>query len=405
MIRKRYRIGGLLLAASLIAMGCGGDDDGDATASPTTTAAAQDGGDGNGGDTESTLSGEITLVTIRNTTGAVGPFDSRVLEGQQFAVDEINASGMLGDATLRLDVIDPASDVQQAVDAVTRVAASDAPLAFSPVFSTQVLSMAPIAQNEGLPFIVVNAGVPGVVETGDHIFRVTPPQDTLVHLVSECIADAGMSKVAMIYQDFNATLAGLAEDTYPALFDEAGIESTSEGYPQGTTDFSAVVSRVLSSDPDAVGVLVSGADIPSLITQLERQGFEGQIFGQAGWGPADLEPVTDAAEGIVLAASFSPEAEAPSTQEFAAAWAEAHDGAAPESLNAEGYDSVYLAANALLEAGGLDRDAIQQALLDLTDQGYEGALGNVTFEERDARNDGSLIEWIDGGLHLSDGCG
>jgi branched-chain amino acid transport system substrate-binding protein len=382
-----------MVFVALVASACSSD-------SSTSTNASGSNSSGSGGG----LSGVITLITIPDNSGSLSVYGQAEVAGQQFAVDEINSTHFLGDATLKLEVIDATSDVQPAVDGMTKAVSEDAPVVFSPFFSTQVQSMVPIAQREKVPFIAVEAGVPGIVETGDYIFRITPPQSTLVHKTSQCMADLGVKKVAMIYQASNATISGLAKDTFPSLFKDANIDVVAnEGYPTGTSDFSAIVSKVLSSNPDSIGVLPSGADAANIITQLNRQGYTGALFGQAGLNAAILKPAGAAADGTVWAASFSAGSTTPSSKKFTDAFTAAK-GAAPDNFNAESYDGVWLAARAIKDAGSSDRAKVQASLVKLTQQGMDGAMGHVTFENRDARLDGVLIQFSGGATKVVDKC-
>lgn len=355
------------------------------------------------------LSGEVVIVTAPDLTGDVAPYGKAQQAGHDFAVKEINESGMLGDATLKLEVIDAASDVQQAVDATNKAIQSDAVAIVSPVFSTQVLSMAPIAQRSGLPFVAVQAGVPGIVENGDFVFRITTPQSELIPATAECLSSKGVTSASMIYQDYNATVKDLAENGFSSLFDEDGIEVLgNEGYPSGTSDFSSIVTQAISKHPDAVGVLSSGSDVSSIITQLQRQGYDGQIFGQAGMGAALLDPVSKEAEGTIWSATFAPEqADSPdatqSTKDFVANWTKEH-GTPPDNFNAEGYDAIYLIANALKEADSTDREDVRDAMREVTEAGFDGAQGRLEFEERDARVSPVTLEWTGGKQTLATDC-
>lgn len=391
-----------LLIGVLALVGCGSGGGSESASPPEETSTSTDEPTSSGTQAAGDLPATITITTIRNLTGAVAPYGEATLSGSELAVQEINDSGFLGESRIELNVVDVATDVQQAVDAMTQAAASDATLVISPVFSTQVLGMVPIAQREGVPMVVVQAGVPGVVETGDYIFRITPPQDTLVDKTVGCLEAKEVGSVAMIYQAFNATIAALAEDTFPSQFESAGIEVVvNEGYPQGTDDFSAIVSRVLDRSPDAIGVLPSNDDVTSIMTQLQRQGFEGQIFGQAGIGaPGLLDPVSDYAEGTIWATDFSPDLSFESSRDFVEAWSSENEEAA-NNFHAEAYDAVWFAARAIKAAGTADRAAVRDGLEQVASEGFDGALGPIEFEGRDARVEGVLLEWRDGGAQLA----
>ena len=70
-------------------------------------------------------------------------------------------------------------------------------------------------------------------------------------------------------------------------------------------------------------------------------------------------------------------------------------GTPPNQFNASGFDAVWLIALAA-QAGGDGRDGIKKGLDEVTAEGFEGAQGALTFEERDARVDPTVWQ-ISGG--------
>jgi branched-chain amino acid transport system substrate-binding protein len=75
---------------------------------------------------------------------------------------------------------------------------------------------------------------------------------------------------------------------------------------------------------------------------------------------------------------------------FVAAY-KAKSGKVPTSFVAEGYDAVWLLARGLKAAGSKDRAKLRDGIEQVTKQGYAGAQGPLTFENRDVRGPGLLI--------------
>lgn len=362
----------------------------------TASACSSDSNASSGGE----LTGEVTVTAISNLTGTLSPYGKAEQVGYQLAVEHINESGMLGDATFKLETVDAATDVQQAVNAMSKAVQSNSVAVISPEYSTEVLSMAPIAQQSKIPLVVLEAGVDGIVDTGEYVFRTTPPQVTYIGATASCLGAKDVGTVGLIYADANATMKTLVGTALPKAFDENGIEIVaSEGYPDGTTDFASIVTKVLSRKPDAVGVITSAADIASIISQLDRQDYDGQIFGQAGMNGDLLTPVAEEAVGAVWSTTFAPQAaqadDAPeSMKTFLEAWHEKYPDTQPTNFEAEAWDQAMLIAQGLERAGSTDRSKLQAAIEEITKEGFDGALGHLTFENRDARlADPVLLEW------------
>jgi len=362
-----------LASAALLVSACGGDNEKAA---------------GQGGNSES-----VKIGVILDQTGQAGFAGALARRGFEYGIKEINDAGGVNGTKVEVEYADAATDIKEATTLGTKLSRDDDISAM--VFGTQgaeALAIAPIAQREGVPLVTLYSGGPGVVETGDHIFRVTAPQKSYTHLEAEHLKNEGVKTIALVYNNDSPTLQELGTKVWPQLAEENGLQVVSSTKTsQATTDFSSFVSEVNNKKPDAVVLLLAGAANVTAITGLQRAGFDGIIAGQPGMAGAILEPLGDKADGITYPIDFSPESDREVAKRFVAKF-----GADANTYSAAGYDAALMIAEGLRNTEKTSREGMLAGLTAAAKQGFEGASGPLTFENRDAKVPGVLIEWRGG---------
>lgn len=374
--RGLFTIGAGLIVAALAA-GC--------SASPETTAPESGG-----------LPAKLELQAIQDLSGTSGPGGVTTQEGMQIAVAEINELDFLGGTELSITWSDSATDPTKAANAMTQAVATGSPIIFGSFTSGTALAEAPIAQRAGVPTIFTQAGAKGVLDAGDVIYRATPLQTSyFANLTLGHLKDQGAKRVAAIYDTDVPTIVDLFE-VFRESADEYGYEIVAaEATTSQTIDVSSQITKILETDPDAIFVNVLLAHNVQVIQQLRQSGYDGLIVAQQGAGGGVLAPLGDLADGVVLATDYNALSDIPESKNFAERY-EAEFGRAPGNFAAEGYDAVWFAARALLEAQSIDRGEVLAALAKVAQAGFKGALGDVTFDGRQEVTPGVLVMIQDG---------
>lgn len=380
----------LVAAAAALALavaGCGSSDD------------KSESGGSEGGSAPAT----VKVPTIIDQTGVSAFFAKHVQDGMEFAVNEANAADALKGTKIELDLSDSGSEVKQGVTLLSKIVKDKPPVVLFGTQGGSALAMAPIAQRTKTPFVVTIAGSPGVVETGEYIYRATAPQSAYHAKQAKHLANEGVKRLAVVYASDSATLADLGQKTYPELAKENGMEIVSStGVTSSDTELSSVVSKLAKSKPDAVVMLLIGKQNVSVAKTLRTGGFKGIIAGQYGIGSEALKALGSAANGILFPADFTPAMDHPSTQKFVKAFTE-KAGREPDLYDANGYVAAQIVIKALEAANGeYTSESVQKALTEVTSGEIDSATGPLTFENRDARVDGVLLEWRDGKEHVVD---
>lgn len=345
------------------------------------------GGSGGGGDG---LSGTIKVLSIQDLTGAVGSVGIATQNGMKLAEKQVNDSGMLGDGKLKIDFEDTETKGDQAVTLMSSAVSTDVTAIFGPVSSQEAVAVAPIGQSAKIPTIFTQAGSKGVIDAGDYVFRVTAPQDYYQPNMAKHLKAEGIKTVSFIYDSTVPTTKDVTEKVLPPLLQAQGITiKGSYGFQNGTTDYSAYVSKVVGEKPDAVGIEGTNPEVSPIISSLRNAGFTGLIFGGTSFGAASLKAAGPLAKDVVWATDFDPKSTFAQTAKFVTDYT-AMFGTAPVNYSAEGFDAVYLLAYGLKNANSTDRTKVQAGMLQAAKKGFDGALGALKFEGNDLRQDGYL---------------
>lgn len=352
------------LSVALVASACGDGSDGEASAS--------------GGD-----DGKVKIGVALDLSGQAAFAGLQDRKGIELAAEVIEGSGMLGDKELELVFVDTETDKDRAVAEVTRMTKDESfDAIIGPLSSSQGLATAPISQKAGVPTVLIHNDAAHPDLFGDFVYRITPPAKWIIPSVVENFASRGIESIALVYDETNPTLVEVAEEVLPEAYAEHGIEVVYESTFQSTdTDFSAMVTDIARAEPDGVGLLAAGAPNVTILKQLRERGYEGPLFAQNA--ATVFKDAGADADGTIWATYFDSSNKLASVQDFIAAFEDAN-GEAPNQFNASGYDAVWLLALAA-EAGGDGRDGIKKGLDEVTAEGFDGAQGTLTFEDRDAR--------------------
>ena len=325
------------------------------------------------------LRGEIAIGAVHPITGRLGLENPPLGQGFELAVTEINNS-QLSDVKIKLIVEDGQSTVEGAAEAFNKLIHQDGVSAIlGPASSTQGQAVFPIAQQNGVVAISPTSAARGLSAIGDFIFRIAPTTDVLIpsgiRITQEKL---GYKKVATIYDE-----ADLFSTDSEAVVKEAlaanGIEIlTTEIFQTGETDFSAQLTRIKDSNPDAIFISASVLETPEILIQGRQLGIPTDIpflitFTLAS---SQIEPAGDAAEGAITFTSWVSTADTPGNQAFIQNYRSAY-GIEPDIWAAQAYASVYILAKAIADAQSDDPDAIREALANITD--FDTILGKFSF--------------------------
>ena len=329
------------------------------------------------------LRGEILIGVVLPQTGHLGPGEfgpgALVMEnGFNMAVEEINNS-QLSDVRLKLIIEDDQSTVDGAVAAFNKLIHGDKVPVILGVWTSHVArSVFPIAQENGVvafsPVVVAS----GLTEIGDFIFRASHSTKSLIpDGVKVTQEKLGYQQVATIADSVDL-FSRDSDEVFKKTFTDSGIEVVaSETFETGDTDFSAQLTRIKESNPDAIFVSAQQIEVIKILTQGRQLGIPSEIpFISLVLSVDEIQKAGDAAEGAITFTDWVSTADTPGSQAFVQNYT-AKYGMGPSVYAAQPYAAVYVLAKAISDAQSTDSTAIRDALAKVTD--FDTILGKFSF--------------------------
>ncbi|MEO1440228.1 MAG: ABC transporter substrate-binding protein, partial [Chloroflexota bacterium] len=207
-------------------------------------------------ETPSELPDTVTIGLVASITGPISFYGAPQEDGVLMAIDEINASGYLGNTTLAVSIEDSASDptYNEAISAMAKLIEEDEVTAIlGPTLSSEAFAAAPVAQENGVPILGLSNAAENLPQTiGEYYFRALMPESTMIPYTVESAIDlTGMQTVGVLYgDDDDFTLSGY-DAFIDALLDNDIDIVSEETFERGDIDFNAQLTNMLGTNPDA----------------------------------------------------------------------------------------------------------------------------------------------------------
>jgi branched-chain amino acid transport system substrate-binding protein len=312
-----------------------------------------------------------------SVSGPGAVFYDHIHQSAQLAVDEVNAAGFL-DRPIELVIADDAGDPRTSGEVCTRLIFDDAVDAIiGAQNSANREGCLPVATQEGVPYLYATP-YEGL-ECAPNFFVVGEvPQQQVDPLVRYMVEEQGSTNWFLTGSDYIAMRGG--NEFGRGIIEELGGEVVGEEYaPLGTTDFTSLISNITGSGADTAFVNFLGTDYIAFLEQYSTspdiEGIKLVTFG-IPIGASD-----DSVNELYTAMSYFPTIESPENDSYKAALEEAYgdDATLPSVISVPSYDSVWLLARAIEAAGSADKEAVIQALHEIS---FTGPGGVIEFNEQ-----------------------
>jgi len=354
---------------------CGGtDDDGEVaqgSENKDQNAAASECTDGG-------FDGTLRLGALLDLSSSVAPVGRTAREGMEFAVAQYSDDPGVGEIDLVVE--DHGGDRVVAVSKAQSLINSEDVSALIGMNQSQVsLALAPIVDRERVPAVTDLVVDPEFAAASEYTFLGKPPTSDLVAGFFEGAGAELGTKAAILYNGEVPSVGSLLPAWKEGL-EAAGIDVVAElSHQLSTTDFQGNISTALRDDPDVLIALDITDKSAQIFKQARELGFEGTFSGLSViFHPQTLSIAGTAAEGLTFPAGWHPDSDRGTSQEFVAAFAEAHNGDVPQLAHLDGYMSAATVIEAAIAACSTDREAIREGLQSLD---IDTPYGNFTFDE------------------------
>lgn len=326
--------------------------------------------------------GDIHIGAAFSASGAGMTYGGQQADAARLAVEEVNASGVLGPARLVLDVLDDGSSPKTATAAFTRLIDRGAVALLGPTLSTSALAADRVAQARGVPVVSVSNTGDGILGIGDHVFGVALA-DAVVQPVTVAVSHRRLRyrRAAIVSATGDAYSTSARAVFRRSLGKLRGVRVVADASfaPGSATGRRAALRRIAARRPDVLFVAALAPDVIDVmldarrIPALRRVPFVG---GDSFNTPGLIDQAGDVADGAISGAAWIAGEDTPGNAAFVRAY-RARLGYLPDQFSAQAYTGVKLVAQAIVRAGSAEPGAIRDALARL--RGVDTVLGRFSF--------------------------
>lgn len=330
-------------------------------------------------------------------TGKEATFGTSTDEGIRLALEEINAGGGLNGRLIEVITYDTKGESKEAGNAVTRLITRDNVVAvLGEVASTLSLAGGQVCQEKKVPMISPSSTNPKVTEGRDYVFRVCFIDPFQGYVMAKFVKEnLKFDKVGVLYDQSQAYSKGLREEFTKAFIKMGGAIVADQAYSSGDQDFSAQLSTIKNTAPQAIYVPGYYTEVGNIAIQSRRLGLSVPLLGGDGWDSSQLAVIGGTSiEGCYYSNHYAADQPTDEVRAFVEKY-KAEYGHVPDGLAALGYDAMYVLFDAMKRAKSLDHADLREAIA-ATKQ-FHGVTGVSTMDEnRNARKAAVVVQIKDG---------
>ena len=316
----------------------------------------------------------IWIGAIVTLSGNNSYYGNDMLNSYKLAVDEINAAGGVLGRNLRIFEQDDAGDPNTATTAAARIISRGVDFVAGGYASGVIIPTMQQFYDEKLILLISNANSTNITAQGfNQSFMINSPGSHAVVTLEKLLRHLGASRIALIHQgdDYTKNLADLVTADLPSSYQIVATELMNPG----EADVSAIVTSIRNSGADFVYWCGYHADGSNVIKQLRRGGYDGHIaVGDGSASPDLIEAAGEDGEGVyVTSPPYVKLAEG--GEKFIEDYTKKF-GVGPGAYATLSYDTIYLLAAAIEQAGTTELEAVRDAVQNIE---YKGLSGTIRF--------------------------
>jgi branched-chain amino acid transport system substrate-binding protein len=229
---------------------------------------------------------EIVLGAIVPSSGPFAEWGRANTVTLQMLEKQVNASGGINGAKLRIAILDDATKPAQATNNLRKLAGDEKALAVAgPLTSSAAEVTFPVANEMKIVATSQASSKPGVAKLNrPWAFRNTIDEGVLGRTTVPYYKKSfNIKSVAIIFDAKDATAATVGSKIMPALMKENDIDVLNANDPlsfnTGDLDVSAQVTKMKALNPDGVVVSADYSQAITVIREMKRQGLVKPVVG------------------------------------------------------------------------------------------------------------------------------
>lgn len=310
----------------------------------------------------------IKLGGVFPLTGDVPALGAAMENGAKLAIKEINdAGGVLG-KKLELVVEDDQNQASTAPNAITKLITQDNVKAVIGTYASKCsIPMAAVAKD--LKVVMITPGSTNekvTIEGGEYVFRACFI-DPLQGKIGAQFATKNLKakKIAMLYDVGNDYCVGISKEFKKNFESLGGTISYEKTYNAGESDFKAFLTEIKELNVDVLYLPDNYSTVGLIAKQAREIGIKAPLLGSDSWSdPGLVEVGGDAVDGAYFTDHLSLKSDNEAIKKFVSNYTAEYKGD-PSAFSVLSYDSVYVVAEAIKQAGSTDEAAIKDAMAKL----------------------------------------
>jgi len=193
------------------------------------------------------------------------------LRGRQLCVKHANEKGGVLGRRIELIVEDDQSKAPTAVAIYEKLITQDKVDAIlGPYGAPIVEAVADVSEKHKMPMVAPSGTTTSIYKKGrKFIFMVSSPSEAYLEGVIDMVAKRGLKTVALIHEDTLFPRA-VAHGALELARKRGQSVVLVEAYPKGTADFSAILTKVRTANPDVLGAATQTFDDAVAITRQSK---------------------------------------------------------------------------------------------------------------------------------------
>jgi len=320
-----------------------------------------------GGVVPATAQGPIRIGASLSLTGTYAKLGKNQHEGYQLCEKDLNAKGGLLGRKVQFVVYDDQSMPATAVRLYEKLITEDKVDAIMGPYSSPVTEAAVnVTEKYKKVMVAPLAATTSIFKKGrKYVFMVISPAEVYLEGLIDMAAKRGLKTIAVVNEDTlfsKAAASGAVE-----LAKKKGLQVVyTEAYPKGSTDFSALLTKLKAANADVLAAATYFDDAVALTRQMKELNVNPKMYGVTVGGdlPEFYDTLKQNAEYVYGATQWEPTLPYPGNQE----WYETYKkefGHEPSYHSAAGYAGCIIYAEAAKRANNLDADRVREQLLKL----------------------------------------
>lgn len=344
----------------------------------------------------------IKLGVFEPATGDSASGGKKEMLGIQYAQSKTPTVEIAGE-TYKVELVygDNGSDASKAPTAASQLVSAGVSMILGSYGSGVSMAAGPIFGDAGLAALGITCTNPNVTAGNDYYYRICFLDPFQGSVLANFAVDKFQAKKAyLLGEQGNEYDQGLIA-FFKQAFEAAGGEVITDSFPKDNSDFTSYLNKAKNEGAEVIFTPVSIAYATQIVSQAAKLGIDIPFLGS---DTLDDNKVLEAAKGTniqLYVSTFYQEGGSPEfdagIKEYINTNADAKTANGGDdtisAVTAMGYDSYYVALEAIKAANSADPAAIKAALGGVT---YEGVSGAIAFDEiGDAKRDTAYIKTSD----------